>query len=316
MPARRTLLLAAAGASVLAAPTPPRAQAPRELRIGFQKTGPLLVAKNRRSFEERFAPQGIEVKWVEFTFGPPLLEAMNVGSIDFGTVGNTPPVFAQAARARLLYIAAQPTTGANQAILLPEGSPLRSLAELRGKRLAYARGSSAHDLAVTAVESAGLGWAEIQRVELPPADAGAAFARGNLDAWSIWDPFYALTEVQKGVRILVRGEAIGPQNSFFLANRGFAEQQPRLLREVVAELGRVGAWCEANRGQVAEMQSAETGIAIEAMQRGVDRGAFAIVPMSDAIVAQQQAVADRFHRLGLVPRPIKVREIVWTPAAA
>jgi sulfonate transport system substrate-binding protein len=313
MPARRTLL---AAGSVLFAPRILRAQTARELRIGFQKTGPLLVAKNKRSFEERFAPQGIEVKWVEFTFGPPLLEAMNVGSIDFGTVGNTPPIFAQAARARLVYIAAQPTTGANQAILVPEGSTLRSVAELRGKKLAYARGSSAHDLAITAVEGAGLGWAEIQRVELPPADAGAAFSRGNLDAWSIWDPFYALTEAQRGVRALIRGEQVGPQSSFFLAARGFAEGQPRLLREVVAELGRIGAWCEANRAQVAQMQTAETGIPIEAMQRGVDRGAFAIKPMDDAAVVQQQAVADRFHRLGLIPRPIKVSEIVWTPAGA
>ncbi len=311
MPARRALLLSAA----LALPAPLRAQPARELRIGFQKSGPLLVAKNRRSFEERFAPQGIEVKWVEFTFGPPMMEAMNVGSIDFGTVGNTPPVFAQAARARVVYIAAQPTTGANQALLLPEGSTLQSLADLRGKRLAYARGSSAHDLAITAVESAGVAWSDIQRVELPPADAGAAFARGNVDAWSIWDPFYALTEVQRGVRILVRGQQIGPQNSFFLANRGFADQQPGLLRDVVAELARIGAWCSDNRSQVAAMQTAETGIPLEAMQRGVDRGAFAIVPMNPAIVAQQQAVADRFHRLGLIPRPIRVPEIVWTPAA-
>ena len=310
---RRTLF---AGAVLLFAPRVLRAQAPRELRIGFQKSGPLLVAKHNRSLEERLGPQGIEVRWVEFTFGPPLLEAMNVGSIDIGAVGNTPPVFAQAARARLLYVAVQKGRGSNLAILLPEGSPLQRPSELKGRKLAYARGSAAHDLAVAAMEQAGVAWSDVQRVELPPADAGAAFGRGNVDAWSIWDPFYALAEAQRGVRVLVRGEQVGPQNSFFLANRGFAEAQPRLLRDVVAELGRVGAWCEANRAEVARMQSAETGIPIEAMRRGVDRGSFAIAAMDEAVVAQQQRVADRFHRLGLIPRAISVREIVWQPPAA
>jgi aliphatic sulfonates family ABC transporter substrate-binding protein len=313
MPRRRTLIIAT---SSLFLPRILRAQPLRELRIGFQKSGPLLVAKHNRSFEERFAAQGVEVKWVEFTFGPPMMEAMNVGSIDFGTVGNTPPVFAQAARARVLYVAVQRGNGASQAILLPEGSTLDRVADLKGRRLAYARGSSAHDLAVVAVEGAGIAWSDIQRVELPPADAGAAFARGNVDAWSIWDPFYALTEVQRGVRVLLRGEAMGPQNSFFLANRGFAEAHPRVLGEIVAELGRIGAWCDGNRAEVARMQSAETGVQLDAMQRGVQRASFDIVPMNEVVIAHQQRVADRFQRLGLIPRAIVVREIVWQPPAS
>lgn len=313
MSPRRSLL---AGASLLFAPRILRAQPVKELRIGFQKTGPLLVAKQNRNFEERFGPQGIEIKWVEFTFGPPMLEAMNVGSLDFGTVGNTPPVFAQAARARLVYFAAQPGTGSNQGILLPEGSTIQAVSELRGKRLVYARGSSAHDLAVAAIEQAGLNWNDIQRIELPPADAGAAFARGNVDAWSIWDPFYALAETGRGVRALIRGEQVEAQNSYFLASRPFAEANPRLMRDILAELAKVGGWCGANRGEVARVQTAETGIPIEAMQRGADRASFDIVPMNDAIITQQQRVADRFHRLGLIPRPVQVRDIVWQPAAA
>jgi len=313
MPSRRSMF---GGGALLFAPRILRAQPLKELRIGFQKNGPLLVAKQNRNFEERFGPQGIEIKWVEFTFGPPMLEAMNVGSLDFGTVGNTPPVFAQAARARLVYIAAKRGTGSNQGILLPEGSTLQSMAELRGKRLVYARGSSAHDLAVAAVEQAGIGWNDVQRVELPPADAGAAFSRGNVDAWSIWDPFYALAEMQRGVRVLIRGEQVEAQNSYFLANRPFAEANPRLLRDVLAELARIGNWCSANRGEVARLQTAETGIPIDAMQRGADRESFDIVPMDDTIIAQQQRVADRFHRLGLIPRQVQVRDIVWQPAAA
>jgi sulfonate transport system substrate-binding protein len=177
---RRSLLALAAG---LALPRLAPAQgAPREFRIGFQKSGPLPIALQNRDFEQALNPLGIEVKWVEFTYGPPMVEALDTGNIEFGALGDAPPIFAQAARAKLLYAAATPSRGASQAILMPEGSSLRSVAELKGKRLAFARGSSAHSLAVGAVKNAGLARSDIQPVELPPADAGAAFVRGNVDA--------------------------------------------------------------------------------------------------------------------------------------
>jgi len=312
---RRSLLALAAGlpfASLAQAQTAP----PREFRIGFQKSGPLLVAKQNRDFERALNPLGVEVSWREFTYGPPLLEALNVGSIDIGAVGDAPPIFAQAARARLLYIAATPSRGATQAILVPEGSPLRSVAELKGRRLAYARGSSAHSLAVAAVEQAGLAWSDIVPVELPPADAGAAFARGNVDAWSIWDPFYALTELTRNARVLQFGDAVEPQSSYFLANRGYAEANPHFLARAVALLAEVGRWSGAHPEEVAQLSAEATGLPLEAVRRGVARASFDVAPLNEAIIVQQQRVADRFHRLGLIPRAVSVREIVWQPPAA
>ncbi|MBK1659789.1 aliphatic sulfonate ABC transporter substrate-binding protein [Paracraurococcus ruber] len=309
---RRALLALAAGAPFL---RPAHAQ-PRAFRIGFQKSGPLLAAKQNRDFERALNPLGIEVSWVEFTYGPPLLEALNVGSIDFGATGDAPPIFAQAARAKILYVAATPSRGASQAILVPQDSPLQAVAELKGKRLAYARGSSAHSLAVGAVEQAGLAWRDIQPVELPPADAGAAFARGNVDAWSIWDPFYALAELQRGARVLVAGDAVEPQSSFFLASRPFTEANPRLVAQAVEILAGVGRWSAAHPADVARLASEATGLPVEATRRATNRTAFDVVPLSDAIVAQQQRVADRFHRLGLVPRAVAVRDIVWHAPAA
>jgi aliphatic sulfonates family ABC transporter substrate-binding protein len=315
---RRALLTLAAGLPLtLPLGRASHAQAaPREFRIGFQKSGPLLVAKQNRDFERALEPLGIAVTWVEFTYGPPLLEALNVGSIDFGAVGDAPPIFAQAARAKLLYVAATPSRGASQAILVPENSPLRTVAELKGKRLAFARGSSAHSLAVGAVEKAGLSWSDITPVELPPADAGAAFARGNVDAWSIWDPFFALAELQRKARVLVAGDAVEPQSSFFLANRGFSEAHPRLVAQVLRVLADVGAWAGAHRDEVARLYAGATGLPFEATRRAAERGSFDVVPLSDAITAQQQRVADRFHRLGLIPRAVTVRDIVWQPPGA
>jgi sulfonate transport system substrate-binding protein len=311
---RRSLLALAAGLPF--ASTARAQETPREFRIGFQKSGPLLIAKQNRDFKKALNPLGTEVKWVEFTYGPPLLEALNVGSIDFGAVGDAPPIFAQAARARLLYVAATPSRGASQAILVPENSPLRSVAELKGKRLAFARGSSAHSLAVGAVEKAGLAWTDIVPVELPPADAGAAFSRGNVDAWSIWDPFYALAELQRHARVLLTGDAVETQSSYFLANRFFTEANPGLVSQVVQVLGEVGRWGTAHQPEVAQLVAEATGLPLDAARRAVARGSLEVVPLSAAIIAQQQRVADRFHRLGLIPRPVTVRDIVWQPQAS
>lgn len=151
-----------------------RASEPGVLRIGYQKNGILAVAREQAAIEAALKPQGVTVRWVEFSFGPPLLEALNLGAIDFGQTGDTPPIFAQAAGANLVYAAAQPNGGSGSAILLPKGSSVATLADLKGKRVAFAKGSSAHNFTVAALEKAGLSYRDITPVLLAPADGAAA----------------------------------------------------------------------------------------------------------------------------------------------
>jgi sulfonate transport system substrate-binding protein len=312
---RRTLLAAAAATPAALVPLA-RAQAPREFRIGYQKNGILVIAKQQRAIENRLKPLGVEVKWIEFSFGPPLLEALNIGSVDFGATGDAPPIFAQAAGANLLYVAAQPAAGSGAAILLPKGSSIQSLADLKGKRVAFAKASSAHNLTVAALEKAGLSYKDIQPLTLAPADAAAAFARSSVDAWTIWDPFFAIAEKGEGVRVLALARDIIPQNSFFLANRTFTERNGTLVRAVIDELATVAGWSQANRGEVAKLLAEGTGVELEATRRAVDRTDFVIEPVSAVVAAEQQRIADRFHALGLIPKPIDVSAIVWTPSAS
>src|SRR4051794_41050539 len=171
----------------------------KEIRIGYQKTGVLVIARQRATLEKHFAPQGIDVKWVEFSSGPPMMEAMNVGSVDYGAVGDSPPVFAQAAGAAIVYAAGQPITN-GQGILVPKDSPIRSIADLKGKRIGFTKGSSAHNVMVQTLEKAGLTYADITPVYLTPPDAGPAFANGSIDAWAIWDPYFAIGETKQGGR--------------------------------------------------------------------------------------------------------------------
>ena len=174
----------------------------KEIRIGYQKTGVLVITRQQATLEKHFTPQGIEVKWVEFSSGPPMMEAMNVGSIDYGAVGDSPPVFAQAAGAAIVYAAGQPITN-GQGILVPKDSPIHAIADLKGKRVGFTKGSSAHNVVVQTLEKANLTYADITPVYLTPPDAGAAFANGSIDAWAIWDPYYAIGQAKQGARVLV-----------------------------------------------------------------------------------------------------------------
>src|ERR1700724_1722100 len=133
----------------------------KEIRIGTQKGGYFPAVRQRHTVEDLFKPLGIEIKWVDFQFGPPLLEAINVGSVDFGYVGDSPPIFAQAAGARIRYVAAVKSDGNTQAIIVAQDSPITTLADLRGKRIAFGKGSSAHNLLVAALEKAGMAWRDI-----------------------------------------------------------------------------------------------------------------------------------------------------------
>ncbi|WP_060770748.1 aliphatic sulfonate ABC transporter substrate-binding protein [Methylobacterium sp. AMS5] len=289
-----------------------RASEPSVLRIGYQKNGILAVAREQAAIEAALKPQRVSVRWVEFSFGPPLLEALNLGAIDFGQTGDAPPIFAQAAGGNLVYAAAQPNGGSGSAILLPKGSPIATLADLKGKRVAFAKGSSAHNLTVAALEKAGLSYRDITPVLLAPADGAAAFAGGTIDAWTVWDPYFAIAEEGQGARILVQAPDITPTNNFFLANKVFAEERPEVLKAAIAALGTVAVWCEGNRPSVAASLSKITGVPLAATRRAVDRIRFVIAPMDAAVTAEQQRIADRFHAIGVIPRSVRVSDIVWT----
>jgi sulfonate transport system substrate-binding protein len=311
---RRTFV----GSSALAAlfgfsGAPVLAQTPNEIRIGYQKNGILVVARQQAVLEKHFAPVGITVSWVDFPSGPPMLEAINAGSVDFGQVGDTPPIFAQAAGARIVYVAGQPITN-GQGILVKPDSAIRTLADLKGKRVGFTKGSSAHNVVVMALDKAGLQYSDITPVYLSPPDGAAAFARDSVDAWAVWDPFFAIGEVRGGGRVLVNASDIGKTNSFYIANRDFAARAPQLVSAINDVLAKTAAWAEAHRDQVGRVLADVTGVDLDIQTLAAQRSSFAIGKVTDDIVATQQAVADRFFRIGLIPRQIVVREAVWTPS--
>jgi sulfonate transport system substrate-binding protein len=283
----------------------------KELRIGYQKIGALLIVKAQKALEQQFEPQDVRVRWIEFAFGPPLLEALGAGAIDYGYTGDAPPIFAQAARAKLLYAAAIPARGYGQAIVVPAASSIQDVAGLAGKKVAVAKASSAHNLLVAALESVKLPWTAITPIYLAPPDAAAAFVRGAVDAWSIWDPFFAIAELKQKARALSLDRSVTTQNSFFLVNSGFAATHPEVVAAINGAVATSTTWADRHRGQVAAILAEASGVDLAAEQRSVDRAEFTFGPLNNDVLAQQQEVADRFQKLGLIPAPIRVRDIVW-----
>ena len=303
-----------------AQPAPEKAAEPlqplQQLRIGYQKSAVnLVILKQQGVLEKRFP--GVKMTWAEFPAGPQLLEALSVGSLEFGLTGDSPPVFAQAAGKDLLYVAAEPPKPDSSAILVLADSPIKTLADLKGKKIALQKGSSAHYLVVRAVEKAGLKWSDIQPIYLVPADARAAFERKSVDAWAIWDPFYAAIELDIKPRVLASGRELSSNNSFYLASRAFAVQHGQALAVLLDELTRADAFVQARRKDaiklIADFSGLDAGIVSLFLRR---RPASPVGPLSAATVADQQRVADAFFNLALIPRPVQVAQIVWQLDAA
>jgi sulfonate transport system substrate-binding protein len=280
------------------------------IRVGFQKYGNLILLKGKGGLEKKLAPLGFRVEWKEFPSGPPLLEALNVGAIDFGHAGEAPPIFGQAAGAPFLYVAHEPPAPKGEAILVPKDAPIKSVADLKGKKVALNKGSNVHYLLVKALEKAGVKYSEIEPVFLAPADARAAFERGSVDAWVIWDPFQAAAEVAIGARTLADGTGLASNHQFYLAGQKFADANPGVIDAVIAAIVEIDEWAKGKEKAVAEELSAGIGIPVAVLEIALKRQTYGIKPLDASVVAEQQSIADTFHALGLLPKAIVVSTIV------
>ncbi|HEX9469823.1 MAG TPA: sulfonate ABC transporter substrate-binding protein [Bradyrhizobium sp.] len=283
------------------------------VRIGFQKYGKLVLLKSKGTLEDKLKAAGYRVVWTEFPSGPPLLEALNVGAIDFGNTGEAPPIFAQAAGAPIQYVAHEPPAPQGEAILVPKDSKLTSVAELRGKKVALNKGSNVHYLLVKALEKAGVKYSEVEPVFLAPADARAAFERGAVDAWVIWDPFQAAAEAATGARTLADGTGVVSNYQFYFSSKKFLLSDSGIVDLVLAELREVDDWAKGDIHAVANQLAPAIGLPVDVVEVALKRQSYGIKPITDSVIADQQQVADTFFALGLLPKQIKISDAARRP---
>jgi sulfonate transport system substrate-binding protein len=284
------------------------------LRIGYQKSSTTLVLlKGEGALEKALTPLGVQVQWTEFPGGPQLLEGLNVGSIDFGFAGETPPVFAQAAGAALVYVANEPASPTAESILVAKDSPIKTLADLKGKKIALNKGSNVHYLLVQALKNAGLSYQDITPVYLTPADARAAFERGSVDAWVIWDPFSAAAEKQLQARVLRDGQGLVNNYQFYLATRNYANQHPQVLNQLIEQIHQIDTKSTQDPTSVTQRIAPLLGLSEEITRIAVERQKYNAAFITPDVATSQQQIADTFADLHLIPAHIKIQDALWTP---
>jgi sulfonate transport system substrate-binding protein len=280
------------------------------LNIGFQKYGVLPIIKARGDLDKALKEKGVDVKWVEFPAGPQLLEGLNVGSVSFGESGEAPPILAQAANSNLVYVANQPAAPLAEALIVPKDSPIQSVQDLKGKRVVLNKGSNVHYLLLKVLEANHLKLDDIQVVYLPPADARAAFEKGAVDAWVIWDPFFAAAEKQLNAKVIATGQNVVNNHQFYLADRKFAEQHPDVLKVVVNELNTTTQWVSQHQTDAAKLLEKPTGLPLDVLNTSISRMGFGVSPISNDVVKKQQDVADAFYQQKLIPNKINIQAAV------
>ncbi|MET3445178.1 aliphatic sulfonate ABC transporter substrate-binding protein [Ralstonia pickettii] len=280
------------------------------VRVGFQKAGLLAVLKAQGALDKPLAELGYKVEWKEFPAGPQLLEALNTGSIDFGYTGAPPAVFAQAAGARLVYVGAEPGGKTNEALFVLDSSPAHSVADLKGKRIALQKGSSSNYLLVQLLRRANLTVQDIQPIYLPPAEARAAFESGAVDAWVVWDPYYALA--QKALKTRTLGDFSElPVFNFYEATPEFVKTHPRAVNAILAQLRTAGLWVNQHPQETAALLAPKLGIEQPVVETWLRRVPYGVTPVTPQIVASQQQIADLFLQQKLIPKPVNVQSAVW-----
>jgi sulfonate transport system substrate-binding protein len=286
------------------------------VRIGFQKSSTLItLLKARGTLERALAPLHVSVSWSEFASGLPLTEALNAGGIDItADMADTVPVFAQAANANFLYFAQEAPSPLAQAIVVPATSPIKTLADLKGHRIAVAQASGSHYLLLAALRRAGLTTTDVRISSLAPADGRAALERGSVDAWVTWDPYLAAVQRQSHVRIVSGEEGLASYQRYYLVSSAFAARRPDVVRVLYQQLVAEGRWVKAHPHAAARILAPLWGLDQPTVELSDSRRSYLVRPIEAANFGEQQKIADVFWRAKLLPHRVDTNAAgIWHP---
>ncbi|MER3493868.1 MAG: sulfonate ABC transporter substrate-binding protein [Mastigocladus sp. ERB_26_2] len=281
------------------------------LRMGYQQAGDLV--KVTQVLEKRLEPLGIKVEWAQFAQGPQLMEAMNVGKIDLGNVGETPPIFAQAAGAQIAYVVGRRSDGRRSAIAVPPDSPIQSVKDIKGQKVVFQKASGSHYFILRALEDVGLKYSDIQVLSIPNVEATSAFLEGKIPVWVTGDPHLARVEKLGKAKIIRTAQGLDSPGGYYVGTKQFAIDNPELLRIVIEEIDKIERWAEANPKETAKLISPHQKLPLDVMDLVISRRGYGLRAISPDLIKEQQRIADYFYKNGLLPKPLNVQEAMLTP---
>lgn len=305
-----TLLLAACSSSD--AKSNGSKSSTKTINLGIQQVlSPLWVAKEKGWLEDAFAEVGVEIAWTEFQSGPPQFEGIAAGKLDITEVGNTPPLSGQAAAIDFKEIALLSNGETNNAILLPEGSDIKSVKDLEGKKVAVAKGSSAFGLLYAAFEKEGVDPSKVDVIQLQPDEAQPAFENNSVDAWATWEPFISYQTVGNNATALLKGKDVGTYGAMFtIARTAFTEQNPDLVATYLEVYQKATKWMKENPKEAVQFFADLKGIDPATVEEILKNTPYELQVINDKVIASQQSAADLFVEQGVFSNKIDVTKVV------
>lgn len=291
----------------------------KTVRIGYQKGNTLNILKVKGNLEERLKQQGIAVEWKVFSGGGLLLEALAAGSIDYGHAADGSGVFGQSGGKPFVYVGSDLPNPEGIGVMVHKDSGITSIKQLKGKKIAAAKGGNHHYLTILAIEKAGVKLDDVQFVYVKDASEGRAlFETKQVDALASWDPFFAGVEADLQPITLTDGKGYTPNPTFYYANEQFAKENSELIKIILEETQKSDEWANQHKPEVITLLSETLGIDQKTMERAVNRRTYGVRKITPEIIAPQQHLADTYARVGLIPAPIKVAErmpldAAWVP---
>ncbi|GEO25308.1 sulfonate ABC transporter substrate-binding protein [Alicyclobacillus acidoterrestris] len=291
---------------------PTSADAGVTVNIGTQSLmGPMYLAEKKGWFEQAFARVGAKVKWVQFTSGPPFFPAIASNHIDFGQVGNTPVLVGQAANVNFTEIAVDSSGKNGDALLVPKGSPLHSLQDLKGKKVAVAQGSSAYNLLYKALAKAGLTTSDIHIVQLQPNEAQPAFESHAVDAWATWDPYITEEVSLHGAEELATEQSLASADpGFTIVRSKFAQQHPDLVVRFLQVYQQALDYQKAHMDEAIQLYANSTHLSPSVIRQLLENEGDENAPVTDEVVKEQQQTADFLYQQGALNTKLDVSKVV------
>ncbi|GAA3404031.1 sulfonate ABC transporter substrate-binding protein [Paenibacillus hodogayensis] len=295
------------------------AEQPKVVRIGYQKGNTLNVLKVKANLDQKLKERGIAVEWNVFPSGGTVLEALTSGKIDYGNAADGSGVFAQASGKPFVYVGNDLPNPEGMGIMVHKDSPIKTIADLKGKKVAVVKGGNHHYLTVLALEKAGLKDNDVEYVFVKDASEGrAVFETKKVDALGSWDPFFATVQIDLKPVTLTDGAGYSPNRTFYYATTEFTQKHADLVKLILEETDVADKWANQNKPEVVKLLTQELGIDEESIRTAINRRTFGVEAITKDIIAPQQQLADTFLRIGLITEKLDVSKLMpvdapWAP---
>ena len=276
--------------------------------IGYQKGDPFDIAKQRGEFSKKMKKKGYKVVFKEFSDGNSLMQALKAGSVDYARTGDTPPVSALSTGTKLTYIAASSSKAKGSGILVKNSSSVSSIEDLKGKKVAYTKGTSSQYTLLAALKKAGMSADDITWVNMDQSSASVAFSKGKVDAWSTWDPYTAQAQLKQNAKLVTNGVGITNNRDYILTTQSYATKNTEISKYLIKYLQEDMEWANNNHSELITMMSKSLKVSKSVVKKMVERRTYGINTMNSTYVKEEQKIADLFYEEGLIENKVTVSD--------